>query len=242
MSDQNQHDRVHILVVDDEKAIREVMQEGVEKAGYECYSASDGFEGLMILAEKPIDVVISDIKMPGMNGIEFARRIKEKHDADIILVTGYVETYSYDQAVDIGVSDFLQKPIGINELVLRVRRVLRERTNIRERKRAEAELRESLEKLKIVMECVVETMALAIESRDPYTSGHQKRVALLAGAIASELGLPHDQIQGIRLAGMIHDIGKIAVPAEILSKPGRLTELELRMIQEHSRIGHDILE
>lgn len=242
MSDPNRSDRVHILIVDDEPDIRELIREGLKTAGYECFSAGDGYEGLKVLEEKPIDVVISDITMPRMNGIEFARRIRESYDADVILVTGYIETYSYDQAMELGVSDFLQKPIGLNELMLRLRRVLRERSNIKERDRAETELRQSLEKLRTVMESVVETMALVIEKRDPYTSGHQKRVALLAEAIAEEMGLPQEQIQGIRLAGMIHDIGKIAVPAEILSKPGVLTDLEIRMIREHSQIGHDVLE
>ena len=234
--------QIHILVVDDEKAIRELIQEGVERSGYECSVASEALEGLKILEEKRIDVVITDIMMPGMDGIELAKRVKKGYDADVIVITGFIEDYSYSNVIDIGVSDFLEKPLSIHELILRLQRVLKERATIRERIRAEEELRDSLEKLRTLMESTVEAMALAIEKRDPYTAGHQKRVAILADAIAKEMGLPQDQIHGIRVAGMIHDIGKISVPGEILSKPGKLTELEMRMIQEHPQIGYDILK
>ncbi len=242
INNEKDHGQPHILVVDDEETLRYLIREGVERSGYGCSVASDGFEALKILEEKGADVVISDIMMPGMDGIELARRIKEEHDADVILVTGFADEYSYDRVIEIGVSDFLEKPIGIDELILRLRRVLRERTNIRERNRAEKELRGSLKKLRTAMESIVEAMVLAIEKRDPYTSGHQKRVATLAGAIAKEMGLSQDQIDGVRMAGMIHDIGKNAIPGQILSKPGKLTELEMGMMKEHSQIGCDILK
>jgi len=180
--------------------------------------------------------------MPGMDGIELAKRINEEYDADVILITGFIDEYSYDNVIEIGVSDFLEKPIGIDELILRLRRVLRERTNIRERNRAEEELRDSLKKLRTAMESIVEALVLAIEKKDPYTSGHQKRVATLAGAIAKEMGLPQDQIDGVRMAAMIHDIGKNAIPGQILSKPAELTKLEMGMIEEHPQIGYDILK
>ena len=234
--------RLHILVVDDEEPLRYLMCKGVESSGYECSVASDGLEALKILEEKEIDVVISDIMMPGMDGIELAKRVKEEYGADVILITGFIEKYSYDKVIEIGVSDFLEKPISIHELILRLRRVLRERNHIRERNRAEEELHESLKKLRTAMESVVEAMALAIDKRDPYTSGHQKRVSILADAIAEEMGLPKDQIEGVRMAAMIHDVGKNAIPVQILSKPVKLTRLEMEMIKEHSQMGYDILK
>ncbi|MCJ7685628.1 MAG: response regulator [Desulfobacteraceae bacterium] len=242
MNNEKDHGQPHILVVDDEETLRYLIREGVEKSGYGCSVASDGLEALKILEEKGADVVISDIMMPGMDGIELATRIKEEHDADVILITGFIDEYSYDKVIEIGVSDFLEKPIGIDELILRLRRVLRERTNIRERNRAEEELRDSLKKLRTAMESTVEALVLAIEKKDPYTSGHQKRVATLAGAIAKEMGLPQDQIDGVRMAAMTHDIGKNAIPGQILSKPAELTKLEMGMIEEHPQIGYDILK
>ena len=242
MNNEKEHGQPHILVVDDEETLRYLIREGVERSGYGCSVASDGVEALKILEEKGVDVVISDIMMPGMDGIELAKRIKEDYDADVILITGFIEEYSYDSVIEIGVSDFLEKPIGMHELMLRLRRVLRERANIRERNRAEEELRDSLKKLRTAMESIVGALVLAIEKKDPYTSGHQKRVATFASAIAKEMGLPQDQIDGVRMAAMIHDIGKNAIPGQILSKPAKLTDLEMEMIKEHPQIGYDIIK
>ena len=242
MNNEKEHDQPHILVVDDEETLRYLIREGVERSGYGCSVASDGIEALRILEEKDVDVVISDIMMPGMDGIELAKRIKEEHDADVILITGFIDEYSYDKVIEIGVSDFLEKPIGIEELILRLRRVLRERTNIRERNRAEEDLRDSLKKLRTAMESIVEALVLTLEKKDPYTSGHQKRVATFASAIAEEMGLSQDQIDGVRMAAMIHDIGKNAIPGQILSKPAKLAKLEMEMIKEHPQLGYDILK
>jgi putative nucleotidyltransferase with HDIG domain len=111
-----------------------------------------------------------------------------------------------------------------------------------ERQQAENELTQSLKKIKRAMESAIQSMARTVEMRDPYTAGHQRRVSQLACAIASEMGLPAEQIEGIKLAAIIHDIGKIAIPAEILSKPAKLTEIEFAMIKTHPQIGYDILK
>jgi len=100
----------------------------------------------------------------------------------------------------------------------------------------------SLDSLKEVMDGTIRAMALAVEMRDPYTSGHQHRVAALAQAIAEEINLPPEAIEGVYMAASIHDIGKISLPAEILSKPIKLTEIERKMIQAHSKVGYDILK
>jgi len=107
-------------------------------------------------------------------------------------------------------------------------------TDITERKRAEEELKRSFEKLQRVLDSTIQAMARIVETRDLFTAGHQRRVTQLACAIAKEMGLPEEQIEGVRMAGLIHDIGKINVPAEILSKPGPLAELEYGLIQAHS--------
>jgi putative nucleotidyltransferase with HDIG domain len=111
-----------------------------------------------------------------------------------------------------------------------------------ERKRAKEERRQSAGKLIRAMEATIEAMALTVEMRDPYTAGHQRRVTELAVAIAKELDLSEAEISGIRVAGIIHDIGKIQIPAEILSKPGRLTELEFSLIKNHPSAGYEILK
>lgn len=109
-------------------------------------------------------------------------------------------------------------------------------------KAAELETKNTLTKLRHSMNAIIDAMAYAVEARDPYTAGHQRRVTNLARTIAEEMGLGEDQIDGIRMAGVIHDLGKISVPAEILSKPGRLSNLEFQIIKTHSQTGYEILK
>jgi len=114
--------------------------------------------------------------------------------------------------------------------------------DITDRKRAEEELKDTLESLRRAVGVTIQVMVSVVEIRDPYTAGHQLRSANLACAIATEMGLPQDKILGLRMAGSIHDIGKLSVPAEILSKPTKLTELEFSLIKEHARKGCEILK
>lgn len=114
--------------------------------------------------------------------------------------------------------------------------------DITSRKKAEEELNQTLEKLRQAMSATIQAISLTIESRDPYTAGHQKRVSDLARSIATRLLLPEDQIDEIRLAALVHDLGKISVPAEILNKPGRLSPHEFDLIKDHPRVGYEILK
>ena len=114
--------------------------------------------------------------------------------------------------------------------------------DISDSKTAEEKLKRSYQQLEKAMEGTVNTIAKLVETRDPYTAGHQVRVAELASAIAEELGLPSDRKDAIKFAAMIHDIGKISIPTEILSKPGRLSELEFRLIKHHPLSAYEILE
>ena len=126
-----------------------------------------------------------------------------------------------------------------SELIALNKRMKRE---ITERERAEDELKESFKKLRKTLEGTVHAMAIVGEARDPYTAGHQRRVAELACAIAKEMDLHEEQIEGIRIAGLLHDIGKMSIPTEILTKPGRLTEIEFTFIKNHPQVGFDILK
>jgi putative nucleotidyltransferase with HDIG domain len=110
------------------------------------------------------------------------------------------------------------------------------------RKQAEEDLRQSLKRLSKITEGIVEAIVTAVEARDPYTAGHQKRVANLACAIARETGLASDRIEGLRMAALIHDLGKISIPADILSKPNRLSDLEYQLIKAHSESGYNIIK
>lgn len=114
--------------------------------------------------------------------------------------------------------------------------------DVTERKEAEEEAQDALRKLREALRGIIQVIALTVETKDPYTAGHQRRVADLAHAIAREMGLSNDQVNGIAAAGFIHDIGKISVPSEILAKPGRISETELALVKNHPQIGYDILK
>ena len=128
--------------------------------------------------------------------------------------------------------DEAQKPVGIISLT----------RDITERKQAEESLKEILERLSRAVNATIQVMVSAVEARDPYTAGHQLRSADLAGAIAAQMGLPREKIEGLRMAGSIHDIGKLSIPAEILSKPSKLTNIEYSLIKEHARMGYEMLK
>lgn len=130
----------------------------------------------------------------------------------------------------------------LNELVELRQRIAELEASETERKRAEEELQHTLEKLRKALGGIIHARALTVATRDPYTAGHQRRATDLACAIATQMGPSEEQIDGIRMAGVVHDLGKIAVPAGILNKPGRLTENEFRIIQTHPQVGYDILK
>jgi diguanylate cyclase (GGDEF)-like protein len=123
----------HVLIVDDDAAIRESMNEFVDMSGYQSTTASSAEEALERLSQDEIDVVITDIMLPGMDGLEFTDRIKKEYDIDVIVMTGYSGDYSYEEAISKGASDFVFKPVRFEELLLRLRRVLKERLLTQER-------------------------------------------------------------------------------------------------------------
>ena len=120
----------NVLVVDDEKDIRETLSQGILLAGYECVTAENGKNALELLARHDIDVIISDINMPEMDGIELLRRVKSQFNASVIIMTGYVNDFTYEEIVGLGASDFVQKPVRFKEIVARLQRVLLERVTL----------------------------------------------------------------------------------------------------------------
>jgi putative two-component system response regulator len=231
-----------ILVVDDEDLVRDMILQGVKQAGYSCITAGNGDEALSLMETNQVDIVIADINMPGINGIELTKIIKEKFDSNIIIMTGFVKDFSYEDVIAQGASDFIQKPVTLDELELRLQRVLKERIILAERNKAEEENKQALQKLRKAITGTIYAMAMTIEIRDPYTAGHQRRVASLSRAIGKELCLSSLQVEGLGMAGVIHDIGKIAIPSEILSKPANLNKLEYEIMKTHPQVGYDILK
>jgi putative nucleotidyltransferase with HDIG domain len=197
--------------------------------------ASNGLEAIAVMDETVVDVVITDIAMPKMGGIELTKQIKENYSADVIMMTGYFKDLSYENAVTQGATDFIQKPFSTKEFQIRLKRVIKER-------KTNQELKESLKRMNDIVDGVINSLSSTVDARDPYTAGHQKRVAQLAVSIATAMALSQTKIASIRMAGILHDIGKIAIPAEILSKPSTLSDIEFSLIKTHPQVGYDILK
>lgn len=238
-----------ILAVDDTPASLRLLTEILKEEGYEVRSAISGELALHAAANNPPDLVLLDIRMPGMDGYEVCRRLKADPatcDVPVIFVSAVTETDEKVLGFGLGAVDFVTKPYQYEELMARLRTHLelhRLRHHLEDLVlERTAELRESQNNLKNSLLDSVAALAATVEMRDPSTAGHQRRVAQLGAAIAHELQLPEDQVEGVHLAGVVHDVGKIRVPAEILSKPRRLMEMEFALIKEHAQDGYEILK
>lgn len=238
-----------ILAVDDTPESLKLLTDLLKAEGYEVRSAISGQLALNAARINPPDLVLLDIRMPDMDGYEVCRRLKaraETQDIPVIFLSALSETSDKLQSFEIGAVDYVTKPYQRQELLARVHTHL-ELSRLRHHledvvEERTAELIASEEKLRSSLLDSVTALASIVEMRDPYTAGHQRRVAQLAIAIAEEMQLSAEQIKGIHLASVVHDVGKIKVPAEILSKPGRLTPLEYDFIKEHCRDGYEILK
>ncbi|MDZ7700304.1 MAG: response regulator [Deltaproteobacteria bacterium] len=236
----------NILVVDDEEYIRRMLNRMLSGLAYTCILAADGGEARKCLDAQPFDLALCDVNMPGESGVALTKYIvSEYEDTAVILLTGVDDPKIADAAIEAGAYGYIIKPFNPNELTINIRNALHRRkleiANRIYRQDLEQLVEERTAGLQKALEGIIQAMARTVESRDPYTSGHQRRVADLAVAIAIEMNIPKDQIEGLRMGGMIHDVGKLSVPAEILSKPSRLTELEFSLIKAHPRIGYDII-
>ena len=139
---QDSEEGTRILVVDDEKGIRDVIKDAIQNAGYICWTEASGDGALKFLQKKRVDIVIADIRMPGLNGFELTRVVKEKYDTDVIIITGYGKDFQYEEAIEKGASEFIIKPIRRQELIVRLKRVLRERSLLAQQRQMESRLRE----------------------------------------------------------------------------------------------------
>jgi len=244
----------NILIVDDEAPIRELFWMILDSKGHDCDMAPNAQEARKALGKKTYDLVISDINMPGESGLDLIRHVRsEFEDTAVIMISAIDDPVVAGAALDMGIYEYVIKPINTNGVLISVASALRRReleavdkryrqeleTNVAERT---ATLQETMEKLRRSLDGIVHVIALTVESRDPYTAGHQKRVAELAHAICVEMQMPPQMAEGIQMAGAFHDLGKISVPAEILSKPGRLTVNEFNLIKEHPQTGYKILK
>jgi putative two-component system response regulator len=246
--------RKQILIVDDERPIRMLLQKILEANGYDCRTAEDAAEARSLMSVKASDLILCDINMPGESGLDFIRHVlKAFPETAAIMVSAIGDPLLAESMLQLGVYDYIIKPMDRNGILISVANAFRRRdleiANRSYRRNLEHmvdertdSLQRSMKKLENAMNGIVRAIAHTVETRDPYTAGHQRRVADLAVALAGAVGFEEDMIEAVRMAAIIHDLGKISVPAEILSKPSRLTVNEFNLIKEHPQVGYDILK
>lgn len=240
-------EKARVLIVDDEETVREILRRTLQQEGYSCVTASNTDSALDLIDGDSIDLVLSDIMMPGKSGVELLGEVREKSpDTAMIMVTAVADTQTAINAMKLGAYDYVTKPFNLVEVLISVDRALEKRNLIvsnREYKvNLEKKVEEQTDEIRETFLGALMALAAALDAKDSYTNGHSKRVSELAVTIGCELGLASAAIDKIRFAGLVHDIGKIGVPEEILLKPGKLTDEEFDRIKEHSAAGEKILK
>jgi putative two-component system response regulator len=217
-----------VLVADDDPTNRELMQELLSGEGFDVITVPDGVAALDELSRVQADLVVLDVLMPRMNGLEACERIKanpETYLIPVILVTSLSDKQDRINGIKVGADDFLTRPVDRTELLARARSLIKLKSRTDELERAEA---------------VLFTLARSIEGKDPYTHGHCERLADYSARLGERLGLPEEQVTALRRGGVVHDIGKIAVPDSILLKPSSLSPDEWKLVREHPVVGERI--
>jgi putative two-component system response regulator len=214
-----------VLIVDDDLLVRETMRDYIEHLGYAVRDVGSAAQALVELSKEFPDLILLDVRMPGITGIDLCRQLKSDpatHLIPVVLLTAERELDSRVAGLAAGADDYFTKPVHPRELGARLRSLIR-------LKRVLEELEEA--------ESLITSLALTIEARDPYTGGHCVRLAACATAFGERLGLSAEEQKALRLGGFLHDLGKIAVPDGVLLKAGPLSPDERRLMEEHPAAG-----
>ncbi|MHB8895526.1 MAG: HD-GYP domain-containing protein [Candidatus Geothermincolia bacterium] len=233
-----------ILMVEDSPEDAELVRHALERGSlaFTIRRVQTREEFAEALGDYGPDIILSDYQLPTFDGISaLAVAVIEAPDVPFIFVSGAIGEELAIETLKGGATDYVFKN-NLSQLLPAVNRALEEARERQARRRAEEGLRQTLAKLQRVLDQTVSALASVTEIRDPYTAGHQRRVSMLASAIAREFGLPRDMVEGIHVAGALHDIGKMAVPAEILTKPTKLVDVEFALVKAHSAAGYEILK
>jgi putative two-component system response regulator len=249
-----------VLVVDDEAPIRRLLTRLLARHGYECAEASDTLEARAKLDEDDFELVLTDMNMPGDSGMELIQDVIANHyNTATVMVTGQDDTALANAALELGAYGYVVKPFQGNEILINVFNALRRRTleieNRRHRQRLEQMVQERTAELwKAVQDLewardelqasrseTIERLSIAAEFRDDETAQHIHRMSRYCGLLARSAGADEERSELIRVASIMHDVGKIGIPDQILLKPGKLTLEEFAIMKTHAEIGHRIL-
>lgn len=242
-----------ILVVDDESSIRDVVCSMLASSGYRCTPVESGHHALALLSSSDFELMLSDLMMSGMDGITLLGHTKERFpDMPVIMVTAVSDIAVALDSIRIGAYDFLQKPFEREQLLNTVRRALNTRrlqienreyqTNLELQVAARTrQLQHAMEELEKSYDITLEALGDALDLKDSETEGHSKRVTAFTIAIARAMGLPKDRVSVIARGAFLHDIGKMAIPDRVLTKPGPLNPEEVAEMRKHCELGYQIV-
>ncbi len=244
---------VALLVVDDEEPIRNALKRFLTGQQFTVYAVSSGSEALTVLREQEIALMLADIRMPGMSGIDLVPQALEvAPDLAVVMLSAINDATTAALCMQRGAMDYLTKPLELDDLARAVQRALRRRAALTESRQLDVQLKEEFAARAAEWErerasahrltvATLEALVNAMEARDPYLRGHSARVADLAATIAAHMGLSDDDVEQVRLAGRLHDIGKIGTREAVMNKQGPLTPDEYEHIKQHVIIGSQIL-
>jgi len=232
---------LRVLLVDDCDDDVAILVRELRKGGYDVSSRVAATRAEVHDAlDQDWDLVVIDYVLPGFSGMEALALVQEAQDAPVVFVSGAVGEAAAVAAMKAGAQDFILKD-NLSRFVPAVERELREAVVRRHASEADEDLRRTVDLQARTVQGAISTLAYLAEKRDPYTAGHQRRVTELAAAMADTMGIDGARRRLIVAAGTLHDLGKTAVPTEILTKPGRLTSAEFALIRAHPRTGFEIL-
>jgi putative two-component system response regulator len=244
---------VRVLIVDDEVTMRRACARFLGERGYDVHECESGPAALALLERERFVVLLCDLRMPEMSGLDVLLRALElDRNLAVLMLTAVNEASAATEALTRGALDYLVKPIALTDLHLAMERAIHRRQLEIDRRNVDRQIRDEVvlrrmerEREKAALHgltiSIAETLINAMEAKDVYLRGHSRRVGEQAAAVAEEMGLDADLVENVRLAGRLHDIGKIGIREEILNKPGALTPEEYAHVQEHVRIGMEIL-
>jgi len=243
-----------ILVVDDERDVRSLLADGLEAFGYATVQAGSASEAMAIVRQGRIRVVLTDIDMPGHDGFNLLEQIKAyDDDIDVIMVTGATDAETSVRAIRRGASDYVTKPLHVEEVKIAVERVLAERRLIVENRAYQAELEKLVDlrtrevgrligELSNSYETTLQALMTALDFRDNETQGHSYRVVEYAVRVARAMDIQEPELTRIRRGAILHDVGKIGVPDAVLRKPDALTDEEWAEMRRHPELGYRMLK
>jgi putative two-component system response regulator len=237
-----------VLIVDDNATNIDLL---VNTLKTECRLgiAKKGVAALDYAEKYHPDLILLDIMMPEMDGYEVCTRLKKNpltEGVPVIFITAMSDTVNKTKGFDLGAVDYITKPFHTAEVKARVQAHLA-MALIKSELRSQNTLLEQMvnkktQEIQNMLQGIISSMALMVEIRDPYTAGHQQRVAQLACAIADKMGLPPERVEGLRIAALLHDVGKIRIPVSILNRTGKLLDAEMEILKIHPQISFDILQ